>query len=114
VTDDLVAKMNVWSRLTFGPLLEDRARTIAGEHSIFAEGPQQIWALKQRLREGGVIKPPRAFVFIARAIVGIGAAMVHLKAELNWHRMFEVLIADFDVGAVAERQEKALRAAAFN
>ncbi len=112
VTPDLVAKMNVWSRLVFGPLLEDRARTVAGDGSLFAEGPQQIWALKQRLREGSTVRPPREFVFIARAIVGIGAAMVHLDAKLNWHRMFENLIDGFDVNSVAERQARALKAAA--
>jgi predicted unusual protein kinase regulating ubiquinone biosynthesis (AarF/ABC1/UbiB family) len=108
VTSDLVEKMNVWSRLVFGPLLDDRARTIAGESSLFAEGPQQIWALKQRLREGGAIRPPREFVFVARALVGIGAAFVHLDAKLNWHRMFEELIEGFDAAAVARRQREAL------
>jgi hypothetical protein len=36
---------------------------------------------------------------------------VHLKAELNWHRLFEELIADFDVAAVARRQRAAIDAA---
>ena len=111
VTDDLVAKMNVWSRLVFAPLLDDRVRSIAGDSSVFTGGIEEVWALKQRLREGGVVKPPRAFVFIARAIVGIGAAMVHLNVQLNWHRMFEALIADFDAATVARRQGDALRAA---
>jgi predicted unusual protein kinase regulating ubiquinone biosynthesis (AarF/ABC1/UbiB family) len=109
VTSDLVEKMGVWAKLVFGPLLEDRERRI-GEGGPFAAGPAQIWALKQRLREGSTMRPPREFVFIARAIVGIGAAMVHLDANLNWHRMLEELIKDFDANAVATRQLNALAA----
>ncbi len=36
---------------------------------------------------------------------------MHLKAEVNWHRMFHGLIDDFDAGALARRQAKALKAA---
>jgi predicted unusual protein kinase regulating ubiquinone biosynthesis (AarF/ABC1/UbiB family) len=110
VTPDLVGKMNVWSRLVFAPVLDDRVRTIGGDHAL-ANGVEQIWSLKRRLREGSPMRPPREFVFVARAIVGIGAALVHLRAELNWHRLFEELIADFDVEAVARRQKAAIDAA---
>jgi hypothetical protein len=37
---------------------------------------------------------------------------MHLKAELNWHRLFHELIDDFDVAALAARQRQALAAAA--
>jgi hypothetical protein len=33
---------------------------------------------------------------------------LHLQAEINWHRLFHDLIADFDVGALARRQSAAL------
>lgn len=111
VTDDLVDKMDVWARLVFGPLLHDRTRAIAEDEGLFANGAQQIWALKQRLREGSTVRPPREFVFIARAIVGLGAALVHLDARLNWQRMFEALIEGFDAEQVARRQRDALAAA---
>jgi hypothetical protein len=32
----------------------------------------------------------------------------HLKAEINWHRLFHALIDDFDEGALARRQAAAL------
>jgi len=111
VSDDLVSKMSLWAKLVFGPLLEDRVRTIGEGENLFAAGPQQIWALKQRLREGSTMRPPREFVFIARALVGIGAAMVHLNVKLNWHRMYEALIEGFDAAALAKRQAEAMRAA---
>jgi hypothetical protein len=43
-----------------------------------------------------------------RATLGLGSVFIHLKAEVNWHRIFEELIADFDVGAMAKRQAKVL------
>jgi hypothetical protein len=33
---------------------------------------------------------------------------MHLKAEVNWHRLFHSLIADFDPATVAERQNAAM------
>jgi predicted unusual protein kinase regulating ubiquinone biosynthesis (AarF/ABC1/UbiB family) len=111
VTPDLVEKMNVWSRLVFAPLVDDRVRRLTGNDDAVSGGVDHIWALKQRLREGETVRPPRAFVFVARAIVGIGAALVQLKAELNWHRMFEQIIDGFSVDELARRQADALRRA---
>ena len=46
-----------------------------------------------------------------RAAVGLGSVFMHLKAEINWHRLFHELIEDFDKDQLAERQESALREA---
>jgi hypothetical protein len=43
-----------------------------------------------------------------RAAIGLGSVFLHLKAELNWHRLFHELIKDFDEGKVGERQAGAL------
>ena len=43
-----------------------------------------------------------------RAAVGLGSVFTHLKAEINWHRLFHDLIDDFDEKALAERQRKVL------
>jgi hypothetical protein len=43
-----------------------------------------------------------------RAAIGLGSVFLRLKAELNWHRLFNELIADFDVAAVDARQQAAL------
>ena len=64
----------------------------------------------RELRRLGGVQPPREFVFMDRAAVGLGSVFMHLKAEINWHRLFHELIADFDL-KVAERQSKALAAA---
>jgi hypothetical protein len=51
---------------------------------------------------------PREFVFMDRAAIGLGSVFTHLKAEVNWHRLFQELIADFSEEALAARQKKAL------
>ena len=56
--------------------------------------------------EGGVI-PPREWVFMNRASVGLGAVFLRLRARLNWHRMFHDLIEDFDEEAMRRRQKAA-------
>jgi hypothetical protein len=43
-----------------------------------------------------------------RAALGLGSVFIHLKAKVNWHRIFEELIADFEAGAMAERQAAVL------
>lgn len=111
---ELASKLNDWAQFVFGPVLDDRERTIGDGVNPFEAGPQRIWALKQRLGEGAVVRPPRSFVFIARAFVGLGAALIHLKAKLNWHRLFATLIQDFSTDAVAARQLAALQTAGLN
>ena len=51
---------------------------------------------------------PREFVFMDRAAIGLGSVFLHLDAHLNFHRMYEELIEDFDEAALAERQRGAL------
>ena len=46
-----------------------------------------------------------------RAAIGLGSVFMHLKAEINWHRLFHDLIDDFDEKAVARRQTAALEKA---
>jgi hypothetical protein len=43
-----------------------------------------------------------------RAAIGLGAVFLRLNAKLNWHQLFQELVADFDVAKVAERQQTAL------
>ena len=43
-----------------------------------------------------------------RAAIGLGSVFMHLKAEINWYRMFNELTHDFDAAALAARQKKAV------
>jgi hypothetical protein len=63
------------------------------------------------LKRLGGVRPPREFVLMDRAAIGLGSVFMHLKAEVNWYRLFHDLIADFDEKAVAKRQKAALKKA---
>ena len=54
---------------------------------------------------------PREFVFMDRAAVGLGAVFLHLRAELNYHQLFEEQVTDFSIDALATRQREALNRA---
>jgi hypothetical protein len=53
---------------------------------------------------------PREFVFMDRAAIGLGAVFLHLRAELNFHRLFEQAIEDFSIRRISDRQDAALAA----
>ena len=53
--------------------------------------------------------PPKEFVFMDRAAIGLGSVFMHLKAEINWYRLFHELITGFDVRALDKRQKAALK-----
>jgi len=65
----------------------------------------------QGLRDKGPVKVPREFVFMDRAAIGLGGVFLHLKAELNFHRLFDDTITDFDLTQVAQRQKETFTAA---
>ena len=48
-----------------------------------------------------------------RAAIGLGSVFMHLKAQINWHRLFMELIQDFDLEALERRQSAALGAQAL-
>ena len=41
--------------------------------------------------------------------IGLGSVFMHLKAEINWYRLFHELITGFDVRALDRRQKAALK-----
>jgi hypothetical protein len=51
---------------------------------------------------------PREFVFMDRAAIGLGGVFIHLRAELNFYRLFNEALEGFSVASVAERQSQAL------
>jgi hypothetical protein len=58
----------------------------------------------QELKRIGGIRPPREFVLMDRAAVGLGSVFMHLGAEVNWHELFHDLIDDFSIEKLAKRQ----------
>jgi hypothetical protein len=88
--------------------MDDRVRTIADGVAPGQYGRREAFQVHTALKALGPVTVPREFVFMDRAAIGLGAVFLHLKAELNFHRLFEEAIGDFDPAALAARQETAL------
>jgi len=107
---EMIDVLNQWARFVYAPLLEDRSRKIQ-EKDTGVYGRDVAEKVHGEVRRLGGVRPPREFVFMDRAAIGLGSVFFHLKAEINWHRLFHELIADFDLEALAKRQRAALNAA---
>ncbi|MGB6910882.1 MAG: AarF/ABC1/UbiB kinase family protein [Methyloceanibacter sp.] len=111
LSNELIDILNIWAGFIYGPMLDDRVRTIADEQSPGMYGRREAFKVHQGLRDKGPVKVPREFVFMDRAAIGLGGVFLHLKAELNFHRLFDDTITDFDLTQVAQRQKETFTAA---
>lgn len=109
LTRATVEALTIWARFIYGPLLDDRVRTIADGVAPGEYGRREIWEVKRRLKPEAALKVPREFVLMDRAAIGLGSVMLHLRAEMNFHRLFEETIGDFDANKLARRQTRALK-----
>jgi len=107
LSNELIDILNIWANFIYGPMLEDRVRTIAEHTRPGAYGRQEAFKVHEGLREKGPVTVPREFVFMDRAAIGLGGVFLHLNAELNYHRLFEDTIAGSDLADVAGRQHDA-------
>jgi predicted unusual protein kinase regulating ubiquinone biosynthesis (AarF/ABC1/UbiB family) len=107
---ELIDALNIWARFIYGPLLDDRVRTIADGVKPSEYGRKEAFRVHQALKAKGPVTVPREFVFMDRAAVGLGAVFLHLAAELNFYRLFNEAIENFSVEEVAARQSAALAA----
>jgi len=108
---ELIDILNIWARFIYGPLLDDRERTIADGVKPSEYGRREAFQVHRALREKGPVTIPREFVFMDRAAIGLGGVFLHLSARLNFYRLFNEAIEGFSVGQVGERQRKALKRA---
>ena len=83
-------------------------RTIADGVKPQEYGRREVWRVKEALRKTAPIVVPREFMLMDRAAIGLGSVMLHLRAELNFHRIFMEAIEGFDTAALGKRQAKAL------
>ncbi len=106
---DLIEILNIWAKFIYGPLLEDRVRSIADGVAPSKYGRREAFLVHKALKEKGPVRVPREFVFMDRAAIGLGGVFLHLDARLNFFRMFnEAIGAEFSAEEVALRQESAL------
>ncbi len=104
----LIDTLNIWARFIYGPLLEDRTRAIADGISPAEYGRREAFRVHKALKELGPVTVPREFVFMDRAAIGLGGVFLHLKAELNFFRLFNEQIEAFDQQVIAGRQASLL------
>jgi len=113
LSDELLDVLNIWAEFIYAPLLEDRVRRIQ-ETESGQYGAEVAQKVHQELRRLGGVAPPREFVLMDRAAIGLGSVFMRLKAELNWAEMFHDLTDGFDVSVLKERQARALEEASLD
>ena len=106
---DVIDILNQWARFLYAPMLEDRVKSIQDDRGVMY-GAGVAAKVHRELRQIGGVTPPREFVLMDRAAIGLGSVFTHLKAKINWHRMFHDLIEDFDENTLGQRQKKTLGA----
>ena len=107
---DTIDVLNHWARFVYSPLMEDKVRRIQ-ETNSGVYGKEVVEKVHKELRRLNGVKPPREFVLMDRAAIGLGSVFLHLNAEVNWYNIFQELISDFEVSEVANRQNEALTTA---
>ena len=105
---ELIEALTMWARFIYGPMLDDRVRTIADNVPPAEYGRREAMEVRRRLKTLGPVLIPREFVFMDRAAIGLGAAFLHLRAELNFAQMFSESIEGFTTEALAARQAEAV------
>ena len=112
--DDLdretIEVLNHWARFVYSPLMEDKTRRIQ-ETNSGVYGREVVEKVHAELRRLNGVRPPREFVLMDRAAIGLGSVFLHLRAEINWYRLFHELIEGFDPQEVARRQAEVMTAA---
>ncbi len=108
LNNNLVNALNVWALYLYGPLLENRIRKIQDHHGA-SYGKELLGKVRKELKKYGGVKPPREFVLVDRAAIGLGSVFMHLNAELNWHKKFEELIIGFNKTKLLSNQRKILK-----
>jgi hypothetical protein len=91
-------------------LMEDRPRLIE-ETNATTYGREVAEKVHGELKRLGGVKPPREFVMVDRAAIGLGGVFLRLGAKVNWHRLFHDTIKNFDEKALAKHQGAALKKA---
>jgi predicted unusual protein kinase regulating ubiquinone biosynthesis (AarF/ABC1/UbiB family) len=110
LTRELIDALNIWARFIYGPLLDDRVRSLADGTKPSEYGRRQAFEVHRALKARGPVTVPREFVFMDRAAIGLGSVFLHLRAEINFYRLFNEAIENFSTARVAATQARALAA----
>ena len=86
-------------------MLEDKKRLIQGEGNK-GYGLDIANNVYKELKKIGGVEPPKEFVFMDRAAIGMGSLFMRLNVKLNWHILFKNLIKDFDEKKILKERRK--------
>ncbi len=109
LTNELIDAMNIWAQFIYGPLLDDRVRTIAEGTTPGEYGRKEAFTVHKILKEKGPVTVPREFVFMDRAAIGLGGVFLHLDAKMNWYEIFNQTIENFELEEVTARQQRTFK-----
>jgi predicted unusual protein kinase regulating ubiquinone biosynthesis (AarF/ABC1/UbiB family) len=104
---ETIQVLSLWAKFLYEPLVQDRVRPIQ-ESDDLTYGRKVAEEVHRGLKRTGGVRIPREFPLMDRAAIGLGSVFLRLRAELNWHRMFQDLVADFTEAGLAARQAAAL------
>ena len=105
INKKLIKILNLWASYIYGPLLEDKKRLIQGERNR-GYGLDVANNVYKELKKIGGVEPPKEFVFMDRAAIGMGSLFMKLDVKLNWHKLFKDLIKDFDEKRILKERNK--------
>ncbi len=108
ISKQLVNILNIWAKFLYSPLMEDKIRKMQETNSS-TYGAEAASKVHKELKKIGGVKPPREFVFMDRAAIGLGSVFLHLDAKLNWFQLFHELIDKFEEQRLKKRQANALK-----
>lgn len=108
LSTEQVETLNIWANFIYGAVLEDKVRPI-GEVTNGVYGRETAKKVHKRLSDLGSIQIPREFVFMDRAALGLGSVFLHLKAEVNWHNIFNEMIEGVNVEKLRKEQDSVLK-----
>ena len=108
ITKEKLNVLNKWASFIYSPLMKDKVQKIQ-ESDSGVYGASVASEVHRELKKLGGIKPPKEFVFMDRAAGGLGSVFLHLRAEVNWYRIFHSLIEKFNKNKLNLLQQKTLK-----
>ena len=108
ISKDLIDVLNIWAKFLYSPLMENKLRKMQDTNSS-TYGAEAASKVHRELKKIGGVKPPREFVFMDRAAIGLGSVFLHLDAKLNWYKLFHELIDGFNKNSLKKRQRDAIK-----
>ncbi len=108
ISKELIDILNIWAKFLYSPLMENKVRKMQETNST-TYGAEAAAKVHKELKKIGGVKPPREFVFMDRAAIGLGSVFLHLDARVNWYNLFHNLIKGFKEKDLQKKQQEALK-----